>query len=94
MCIKFIHSFYVSDEIFEYLAAGLPVVSTRLPTLEEFADYAYFADSAEEFASKIEKILSKSLSLNALKIKILLSQHSYRLRTKKMIATINQIMNQ
>ena len=77
-------------KFFEYLAAGLPVVSTRLPSLEEFSDYIDFAGSAQEFASKIETILSKSVVRDKFKVKNLVSKHSYIGRTSKMIAIINQ----
>ena len=79
-------------KFFEYLAAGLPVVSTRLPALEEFSDYVEFADSAYDFASKIEIILSKSLFRDEIKVKKLVSEHSYIGRTSKMITIINQML--
>ena len=40
-------------KFFEYLASGLPVVSTRLPALEDFEDLYFPADSAEEFALQV-----------------------------------------
>ena len=80
-------------KFFEYLAAGLPVVSTRLPSLAEFADYIYFADSAEEFASKINIALLKSSSADQSRVKNLVSQYSYQRRTKKMIEIIEQVLS-
>ena len=79
-------------KFFEYLAAGLPVVSTRLPSLEEFADYMCFADTAEEFASKITQILSNSSHFDEQRVKKLLTKHSYRRRTEIMIKTIKQVL--
>ena len=79
-------------KFFEYLAAGLPVVSTRLPSLEEFNDYMNFANTAEEFASLIDKILSKSSAIDEVRVKKLVSQYSYRKRTEKMIETIKQLL--
>ena len=80
-------------KFFEYLAAGLPVVSTNLPSLEEFADYVNFANSAEEFASKIHNILSTSSAFDQLGVEKLVSSHSYRKRTDKMIATIKYLLS-
>ena len=79
-------------KFFEYLAAGLPVVSTRLPSLEEFADYIHFANTAEEFASKIDEILSNSSAIDDPRVKELVSEYSYRKRTEKMIETIKQVL--
>ena len=37
------------DKVFEYLASGVPVISTRLPDVEKlFRDYVYFYDTHEE----------------------------------------------
>ena len=79
-------------KFFEYLAAGLPVVSTRLPSLEEFADYIHFANTAEEFASKIDEMLSNSSAIDDPRVKELVSEYSYRKRTEKMIETIKQVL--
>lgn len=45
-------------KVYEYLAAGLPVVARRIPELEPLADYVRFADTAEEFVSEIERVLT------------------------------------
>ena len=79
-------------KFFEYLAAGLPVVSTRLHSLEEFSDYMYFANTAEDFASRIDGILSSSFAIDELRVKKLVSQYSYHQRTEKMIKTIKQVL--
>ena len=80
-------------KFFEYLAAGLPVVSTRLPSLEEFAEYINFASTAEEFASMINKILSNSSHFDEQSVKDLVSKYSYRKRTEAMIKTIEQVLS-
>ena len=79
-------------KFFEYLAAGLPVVSTRLSSLEGFADYLAFADSAEEFASEIDKILSEPSAFDEQSVKKLVSEHSYRKRTEKMMKIIKNLL--
>ena len=80
-------------KFFEYLAAGLPVVSTRLPSLEEFAEYIDFANTAEEFASIINQILSNSFHFDDRRVKKLVSKYSYRKRTETMIKIIEQILS-
>jgi glycosyltransferase involved in cell wall biosynthesis len=44
-------------KLYEYFACGLPVVSARLPEVEQFPDLVYFADSPEQFSSQIEMAL-------------------------------------
>ena len=80
-------------KFFEYLAAGLPVVSTNLPSLEEFADYVNFANSAEEFAAQINDILERSSTFDRSDVKELVSNYSYRKRTDKMIAIIRYLLS-
>jgi len=46
-------------KFFEYLSAGKPVVSVRLPSLKEFQEYAYFADTKYEFKAMINKALEE-----------------------------------
>ena len=45
-------------KFFEYLSAGLPVVGTNTPALEEFKDLYFTADTVHEFAQRISSILS------------------------------------
>jgi glycosyltransferase involved in cell wall biosynthesis len=45
-------------KFFEYLAAGLPLVGTRLPALAEFEDLYFPADRAEDFAENILRVLA------------------------------------
>lgn len=45
-------------KLHEYLASGRPVVGTRLPTLEEFADVVTLASTVDEWSSAIAEALS------------------------------------
>ena len=45
-------------KFFEYLAAGLPVVATRIPALEEFSGYCTCAGSFDEFVVAIAAALT------------------------------------
>ncbi len=44
----------------EYLAAGLPVVSTRLPEIEPYGEVVHLASSESEFIEGIEKALQET----------------------------------
>lgn len=45
-------------KFFEYLAAGLQVVSTRLPALQEFSHLCFLADGVDAFAASVQRVLS------------------------------------
>ena len=47
-------------KVYEYLAAGKPVVSTKLPELEPISDLVHLAESADEFVSLIDLALEES----------------------------------
>jgi glycosyltransferase involved in cell wall biosynthesis len=47
-------------KLYEYLAAGRPVVSARIPELEDFADAVALADTAEDFIQAIAEQLGKN----------------------------------
>ena len=49
----------------EYLAAGKPIVSARVPEALQFGSLLQIADSADEFVLKIERCLSEDPSLVA-----------------------------
>jgi len=42
----------------DYLAAGLPIVSTRFPAAEEMSGFATIADDADSFAAAIRHVLA------------------------------------
>jgi glycosyltransferase involved in cell wall biosynthesis len=46
-------------KLMEYLACGLPVISTRLPEVVRYAELVYLADSPEEFARAISRAFSE-----------------------------------
>jgi len=46
-------------KFYEYISAGKPVVSTKLPELEEFKDICYLAQTKEEFLSMLDKALAE-----------------------------------
>ena len=46
-------------KFYEYLCAGKPIVSVRLPELAEHAEYVYFADGPDEFVDAIARGLAE-----------------------------------
>lgn len=47
-------------KFFEYLACGVPVVSTAIPSLSNFKKYAFFSNSHDEFVENVSSALSVS----------------------------------
>lgn len=45
-------------KFFEYLAAGLPVIATRLSSLNQFEELYFQADTADEFCAVLKTVLS------------------------------------
>lgn len=46
-------------KLYEYFSAGIPVVSARLPEVEEFGSLVYVADSPDEFAACVQTALAE-----------------------------------
>jgi len=79
-------------KFFEYLSGGLPVVSTDLPSLDEFKDCFLCADSSSEFIEHIQSLITGNRSINQKLVNKVLSQYTYEQRTIHMMDTINKIL--
>jgi glycosyltransferase involved in cell wall biosynthesis len=74
-------------KLFEYLAAGLPVVSTPLPSLGPYEKYCALASDADSFAKALEQAISRRTT-GASDRKAVAAENSWDAR----IATINQLV--
>lgn len=72
-------------KFFEYLAAGVPVVATPLPALQEFGDCFLQASSPAGFAEAIQLILDGSSPVDAERCDQVARAYSYRTRTDWML---------
>ncbi|WP_043365639.1 glycosyltransferase [Cupriavidus sp. WS] len=76
-------------KFFEYLAAGKPVVSTRLHALAAYAGVASLADNSRAFIMEVERALSGDVV--ALEERLAAArEHTYEIRTEKMMALIEE----
>jgi glycosyltransferase involved in cell wall biosynthesis len=50
-------------KLFDYLASGKPIVTTRIPGVMDFADVVYIANSEEDFSKKVEQALNEPPTL-------------------------------
>jgi glycosyltransferase involved in cell wall biosynthesis len=77
-------------KFFEYLAAGLPVVSTPLPALGDYASVATFCEGAKAFA----EALDSSVAGHGPELEVRLAaarEQTYEIRTKKMMAIMDEL---
>ncbi|HEX8916669.1 MAG TPA: glycosyltransferase [Humisphaera sp.] len=74
-------------KFFEYLAAGRPVVSTKLPALAEFGHVADLCDGPDEFLAAVDRaVLGKSAPLAARLAAA--RERTYEARTAKMLEVL------
>jgi glycosyltransferase involved in cell wall biosynthesis len=64
-------------KLMEYLACGLPVVSTRLPEVARYGDFVYLADTAVEFGAAISQALAEDSEALREKRRTLARGHSW-----------------
>ncbi|MAV79615.1 MAG: glycosyl transferase [Flavobacteriaceae bacterium] len=90
--LPIVHNKYTDSmfpmKFFEYLASGLPVISTSISSLKDYKDYVYLSNNYEEIAKQI------TLSLNSKKHNIkkrqdLAKLNTYKRRTKLMLKNLN-----
>ncbi len=78
-------------KLHEYLAAGLPVVSTELDELEPFRGIICLARSKEEFIEMIEEELRTNSAPKRKKRIEVASQNSWTVRAEQMLFLVNKI---
>jgi glycosyltransferase involved in cell wall biosynthesis len=76
-------------KFFEYLAAGLPVVSTKLPALAEYGHVASLAENAEAFEAALASALSGEGPDLASRLAAA-QEKTYSARTAKMLRLIDE----
>jgi glycosyltransferase involved in cell wall biosynthesis len=78
-------------KFFEYLAAGLPVVSVDLPALRDHADIARLADTRQDFIDSVESALKDGD--RALESRLERAQrHTYVSRTDAMLEILGRVI--
>lgn len=75
-------------KFFEYLAAGLPVISTRIPALADHADLVLLRDS-EDFEEGLDRIIAGDCATLEQRLAAAREQ-TYEARTEKMLRLIEQ----
>lgn len=75
----------------EYLAAGLPVVSTSVPEVVRYGDRCAIADTAPDFARAIEAALAKGSAEARRQRAAAMTNESWSARVAEVARTIDQI---
>ena len=71
-------------KFFEYLSAGKPIVSVKLPALRQFSGFVHLADTYDEFIERVEKTLNGEVA--PLEKRLSLAKgYTYEARTEKMM---------
>ncbi|MCX6784515.1 MAG: glycosyltransferase [Candidatus Komeilibacteria bacterium] len=79
-----------SMKIYEYLAAGLPVVTTPSPNLEQFSNFIHLAKTAPEFSRALDQALAENNPVNNLHRQTLTENHHWSKRVEIMIQLIEK----
>ena len=80
-------------KFFEYLSVGIPVVSTRLPSLVDFEQCFLSADSTPEFIDCIQLALDNKSIIDFNHVKGITARYTYISRTLEMTSTIKNILS-
>ena len=76
-------------KFFEYLASGLPVISTSLPSLADYRSFYNECVTAQDFIEVVENILSGKIKTDSIALQDLISSHTYQSRTASMVAILD-----
>jgi len=80
-------------KVYEYLAAGKPVVATRLPEIEKFAPFAELAEGEDEFKAKIEAFLNRADSEEHVQARIAFAaQNTWEERGRRIVEAIEMAL--
>jgi glycosyltransferase involved in cell wall biosynthesis len=75
-------------KLYEYLAAGLPVVSTDIPEVRRFEETVYIGTSHDSFVSACEKALEVDRSVYSPKASELVREHDWDHRVETIYSFI------
>jgi len=79
-----------SMKFYEYLAKGLPIVSTPIQGIERFQKFIQVASTPEQFNQQVNQAIQNRKSINQSEVNDFLSQHTWQNRIEKMLNLINQ----
>jgi glycosyltransferase involved in cell wall biosynthesis len=79
------HAEYVSPlKLYDYLAAGLPVVSVDIPATHEFSKYIHLADSPQDFSQAVRAALADTAPERHCARRAIVAQHTWEARVEQL----------
>lgn len=75
-------------KLYEYMAAGLPVVVTNLPSLPDYGDDILHADSVEAMIGAVERQLGARSAADVQRRQAIARRHTWAHRTELLIAAL------
>ena len=85
-------AYYCSPiQVFDYLAAGKPVVSSPVGQLERWQGMVHIARSAEEFEAKIEAALGERTSAHYTERRVFAARNSWDVRVTQILSALSDI---
>lgn len=81
-------------KLYEYLAAGIPIISTAIPAIEPFANALWQADDAASFAQAITAALAADTPDRRQRQQALAQLHSWEQRLETLADAIQQRMGE
>jgi len=83
------HSEHISPlKLYDYLAAGLPVVSMDIPAAREFGEFIHLADTPQNFIEAVQAALVEVSVERCQARRNIASQHSWEARAEQLSALI------
>jgi glycosyltransferase involved in cell wall biosynthesis len=78
------HSEFISPlKLYDYMAAGLPVVSVDIPAAHEFSQHIHLAESPGDFSQKVRAALADSSPDRRLARRAIAAQHTWEARAEQ-----------
>jgi len=77
-------------KLYEYLSGGKPVVATKMAELEQYRDYVYLAENAEDFVAKLDTALAERDPELPEKRRTIARQHTWKSRYEAIEAGLRQ----
>jgi hypothetical protein len=78
--------------LFEYLAAGQPVIASRLPLMAQFGDLIRFADSTDDWIHEIRRAIATDCEENRVRRRALAKWNSWDAQVQRIRVVLDEAL--